>query len=75
MAARVIARIRDSLGVELPLRAVFEAATVESLAQHIIEDTMSMVDSAGGLDDDLEFLEDDDSDGQERMQGFERLGF
>ncbi|MES2758519.1 MAG: non-ribosomal peptide synthase/polyketide synthase [Pseudomonadota bacterium] len=35
MATRMVARIRDSFAVELPLRAVFEAATVGALARRI----------------------------------------
>jgi amino acid adenylation domain-containing protein len=37
LAARVVSRVRDTRGVELPLRAVFEAPTLEALARRIDE--------------------------------------
>jgi amino acid adenylation domain-containing protein len=35
LAARMLARVREAFGVELPLRTVFQAQTVEALSTHV----------------------------------------
>ncbi|MFB1485397.1 condensation domain-containing protein, partial [Corallococcus sp. RDP092CA] len=43
MAMRVVSRVREELGVELPLRALFAAPTLEALAARMEEATRSKV--------------------------------
>ncbi|MDP2320787.1 MAG: amino acid adenylation domain-containing protein [Acidobacteriota bacterium] len=52
LAARVVARIRSTFNIELPLRAVFEAPTIAAIGSHIDE-----VVSARDADVDPELLE------------------
>jgi amino acid adenylation domain-containing protein len=46
LATQVIARVRDAFSTELPLRALFEAPTVEGMALLITERQAEAVDSA-----------------------------
>jgi amino acid adenylation domain-containing protein len=56
LAARAVARIRELLGIELPVRALFEYSTVEALARHIGEQRLSELDESelGALLDAIE---------------------
>ncbi|MYX09105.1 non-ribosomal peptide synthetase [Streptomyces sp. SID8375] len=47
LATRVAARLRDTLGVELPLRELFDARTVEALAARVGQHRGTAAESAG----------------------------
>ncbi|HYX25278.1 MAG TPA: KR domain-containing protein, partial [Thermoanaerobaculia bacterium] len=57
LALQVLSRLRQALGSELPLRAVFDAPTVSLLAMRILEGETQAADG-GTLDDMLARLED-----------------
>jgi amino acid adenylation domain-containing protein len=61
LAAQVIARVRRTLGVEVPLRNLFEAPTVEVLARTVEEQLIQSLD-AGELADHLGRLSPPDAD-------------
>jgi amino acid adenylation domain-containing protein len=46
LAAQVVARIRSSLGVNLPLRSLFEHPTIDELALAIVQQQAQLVDEA-----------------------------
>ncbi|HYG62910.1 MAG TPA: amino acid adenylation domain-containing protein, partial [Thermoanaerobaculia bacterium] len=49
LATRVVSRVRDAFGVELPLRRLFDAPTVEALAAAIDAAVGAVRGEAGGL--------------------------
>jgi acyl carrier protein len=53
LGTKVIARIRDALGVDLPAAAIFEAPTIAALAAAVERLQTQRVDAPGLLDGDL----------------------
>jgi acyl carrier protein len=45
-AIQIIWQLRDRLGVELPLRSIFEQTTVERLANLVIDAQLAQIDDA-----------------------------
>jgi amino acid adenylation domain-containing protein len=60
-ATQVISRIRESFQVELPLRAMFESPTIESLTVAIAKVLFSEESEVANLLNDLEQLSDDET--------------
>jgi len=62
LATQVVSRIRDLFGVEVPVRAIFEAPSVAELSEKIIENpgTRSQVEKAAELMLNLVRLSDDE---------------
>ncbi len=49
LATRVVARLRDELGIQLPLRRLFENSSLESLAGHVAT-LVALRDASGSID-------------------------
>ncbi|HEY2736790.1 MAG TPA: phosphopantetheine-binding protein, partial [Thermoanaerobaculia bacterium] len=62
LATQCIARVRDNLGVDLPLQTLFGVATLGDLADSIVETELAQTDSAA-LQQMLNEMEMSDADG------------
>ena len=72
LALQVLSRLRQALGSELPLRAVFDAPTVALLAMRILEGETRAAEG-GTLDDMLARLEDLSDEEAEALLASEQL--
>jgi hypothetical protein len=70
LATRVVARIRESLGIELPVQTLFEAPTIDALATALLELLLQREPGTGAqLMDEVEQLSDADVRAQLRQAG------
>jgi amino acid adenylation domain-containing protein len=65
LATQVVSRLRETFGVEVPLRALFETPTVEALSR-IVEDGLLGALDPGQVADHLERLEPEEDPGAAR---------
>jgi len=68
LATRVIARVRDLLQADVPLRWMFEAPTVRTLAARVGQDASSGAASTRAADLVIDVLEMDDAQVRQRLE-------
>src|SRR4029077_17185691 len=66
LATRLVSQVRREIGVELPLRTIFEVPTVESLALYVLEQ-QARATTQGGLEELLAELESISEESAERQ--------
>jgi amino acid adenylation domain-containing protein len=67
LATRAIARVRDLLQADVPLRWMFEAPTIRTLAARIGQDATTGAESVRAADLVIEVLEMDDADVRQQL--------